>query len=298
MSDTKQEDQRVVFTYEEAKLLLHTDPIDYVVYMRLKFYADKETKTVGEKFNLAKRTLIGDLQIERKHGSTKIDKPATKDTLKASLDRLTNLGLVIVRSVVKKDDKRFIVELPKSTSDESVFFGNPRRTLDPEPSIESIATTGHTENGALDEPSTMNPRYQDINISNTNVLDIRDEKNDIVEKKRKGRKAAVKTLVPSDFQVTQEHIDFAIENQTPDPHRERIKFITHFQVKAILRPGWDASFRNWLLKAKEFASEQSKSVTASASSQYRQLKKSPVGRQLESADEVNDGIIKKLLGET
>jgi hypothetical protein len=258
MSEEKQENQKVPFTYEESKLLMGCDPLDYVLYFRLKFKMDKETKLVGEKFKTSRRKLIEEMEIERQHGSNKKDKPITKDTLKACITRLERKGLVIVRSVIKTNEKRFIVELPKAADyerHESVQNWNPPRTLLREPSCETIDITGSFASVHPYPQLGMNAPYQYININKSKDLFIEPEikKEQKKTKERKKRVNLPLTQIPHDFVITQKHIDYAKIRDLPEPQTELDKFINYYQSSGKARADWDAAFRNWLIKAKEFS---------------------------------------------
>jgi hypothetical protein len=258
MSEEKQENQKVPFTYEESKLLMGCDPLDYVLYFRLKFKMDKETKLVGEKFKTSRRKLIEEMEVERQHGSNKKDKPITKDTLKACITRLERKGLVIVRSVIKTNEKRFIVELPKAADyerDKSVQNWNPPRTLLREPSCETIDITGSFASVHPYPQWGMNAPYQYININKSKDLFIEAPQNKKGSKMKQDKKsrAMPKRAIPDDFVVTDAHTAYATKHDLPSPQSELEKFINYYQSCGKLCSNWDAAFRNWLLKAKEYS---------------------------------------------
>jgi hypothetical protein len=251
--------KKIVFDANEMELLLNSDPYDYVLYMRLRWHMDKETRTVGEKFKVKKSELIAEMRVYRARGSTTKDKLITKDTFKACIDRLGEKGLVVVKSIATKDCKRLIFELPKAPVYQSVKKRNPPWNPPVDHDSQTIDNIGVDDEGALLMNTSRNPRYQYIN-NNTDVLLLYSDNHSQKEQKKiKGKKKGVKRLIPDNFEVTEQHVQFALDNDTPSPHDERIKFITYYQSKRVMRPDWDASFRNWLLKAKEIKDEKNRS---------------------------------------
>lgn len=256
MSEEKQENQRVPFTYEESKLLMGCEHIDYVLYMRLKFKMDKETKLVGQKFKTSRRKLIEEMEIERQHGSNKKDKPITKDTLKACITRLERKGLVIVRSVIKTNEKRFIVELPKAPDyegDKSVQNWNPPRTLLREPSCGNIDITGSFASVHPYPKWGMNAPYQYININKSKDLFIGEEKEKVQKKRKPVEKEPPEALV--NFVVTDEHRAYAVKKGLCAPESE----VEDFKLHHLARPknwkeidDWRLAFYGWLRREKKW----------------------------------------------
>jgi hypothetical protein len=236
---------------EELKGILVTS-FDFKLYFVIRKYIDWETGWVGEKGVAPSRhTLIKAMQEKRVYGSNKEVLIVTEGVIRASIKRLEKAGFLVVHSVNTKDDKRLIFFMPKAIEDKSVSFTNNRGTTDSELPEENIDFTGVYSMGTTGEQPTTNARYHiEHNIYKSKDLYIGEE-NKAVKKKRKGRTPGVRTLVPEDFQVTQEHVDFARQFQTPDPHKQRMGFITYWQAQRKMRPDWNASFKNWLLKAKE-----------------------------------------------
>lgn len=73
--------------------------------------------------------------------------------------------------------------------------------------------------------------------------------------KQKQEPTARATRLPELFQVTPEHRYFALENDLPSPDDHIAEFRDYWLGKAganAKKLDWDATFRNWLRKAKEF----------------------------------------------
>jgi hypothetical protein len=69
-------------------------------------------------------------------------------------------------------------------------------------------------------------------------------------------KRTVKTPVPEDFSVTEEHRQLAAELGVANPDAEAKHFIDHFLSKGERRANWNASFRNWLRNSNSFKKPQ------------------------------------------
>ncbi|RDH91863.1 MAG: hypothetical protein DIZ77_06415 [endosymbiont of Seepiophila jonesi] len=57
----------------------------------------------------------------------------------------------------------------------------------------------------------------------------------------------VRTLIPDDFAVIEQHVQFAGMHRLPDPHEHVLKFVTHQQSTKKQSADWNAEFRKWLV---------------------------------------------------
>jgi len=265
----KNEDQFISFrVVDEIDALLGMKLIDRWLYVVLRKHMDKETKTVGQKYSVTRHELMSQLQEEYVPKSNKKPDKVTIDKFREAIKRLEKKGFVVIRSIATKMDKMFICELPKAYVPKSKKNMNPRRTPEHEPLSGSIDISNIEGVSTPNEPPSMNPRSQEVNnINNSNELFIESlqTKKSSKMKQEKKTRAKLKTTISDDFVVTDAHIVYATKHDLPAPASEIEKFINYYQSSGKLCANWDAAFRNWLIKAKEFSNAKSTVSTSSGS---------------------------------
>lgn len=63
-------------------------------------------------------------------------------------------------------------------------------------------------------------------------------------------RAGFRTPIPADFQVTEQHRQYAGMHRLPNPDDCILAFVNHHQAKGTLSANWDAEFRKWLATQK------------------------------------------------
>jgi hypothetical protein len=228
---------------------------DFKLYFVIRKHIDWETGTVGENgFGPTRHTLIKKMQERRIHGSTKQVLEVTEGVIRSSIARLEKAGFLVVKSINTKNDKRLIFELPKAIRDESVNFGNNRRTTETLQPEESIDLKGIDAMGTTDEQPTMNARYHiDRNIYKSKDLYIGDKKEKAQKKRKTVEKEPPEALV--NFVVTDKHRAYAKEKGLCDPAQE----VEDFKLHHLARPvnwkkisDWDLAFYTFLRNEKKW----------------------------------------------
>jgi hypothetical protein len=276
----------IKFTDEEQAIMRELKGEQHKLYFFIKSRMDFKTGISGIVTRNSMQAFLEYMNIARTQGRK--DKRYTRDDIKYALECIEKSGLI-------KDFGNYVYECVLADRDESVQ--NKFAEVSPDVSLQVSTQVSTIENlNNLEKNSkivingmevfpqnssyvfltqgTMFPPPPDILYINKSKDLFISEENKPVEKKRKGRKPGIRTLVPADFQVTKEHEDFAKEHGTPDPHGLRIKFITHWQAKREMRPDWNASFKNFLLIAKEI--EEGKKAKFANSSWQKKEQKSTV----------------------
>jgi hypothetical protein len=165
MSNDRKKPRYITFSFwdELEPFNLNRDlHIDRCLYFILRAYMDKETKTVGEKYGITRAKIISDLQEEAKKKSNKKPERVTIGRFKAAISRLEEMGLVITKSIVTKDDKMFICELPKAPTHNSTQNMNDQSTTDPEQPFRHIDFTGLEGVRTADPKRGMNDRSHKV----------------------------------------------------------------------------------------------------------------------------------------
>ncbi len=122
------------------------------------------------------------------------------------------------------------------------------------------------------------PNYQEIQGTVGNFPEIQGRTRTIY-KKIKTRARGMKTALPPDFEITPDIVQWAKEKGLPDPYSEIEKFKSHNERDANEYVNWKAAFRNWLIKAAEFAKERKENSHAQNHQRTNGSRYKPSGAQ-------------------
>ena len=80
-----------------------------------------------------------------------------------------------------------------------------------------------------------------------------------------------RTLIPEDFEVSQEIMELVAARNWPDPREQLQKFKDHHIAHGTLMANWEAAFRTWLNNAVGFGAKPMPKVQARDLKRQREL---------------------------
>ena len=84
-------------------------------------------------------------------------------------------------------------------------------------------------------------------------------------------KTSRRTLIPEDFEVSDQIMDLVAERGWPDPRVELNKFKDYHIAQGTLMANWEAAFRTWLNHAVGFGAKPMPKAEAKAQKKQQEL---------------------------
>jgi hypothetical protein len=105
-----------------------------------------------------------------------------------------------------------------------------------------------------------------------------------------------RTLIPEDFEVSDQIMELVAARNWPDPRAELHKFRDHHIAQGTLMANWEAAFRTWLNKAVGFGAKPMPKVQAKDLKRQPELPLTPEQRaeNQRKLRELMSGIGKKI----
>lgn len=242
--------RKSAWNHDEQRALQGLSLLAQVIYLRaFRWRMDYTTGVTGGRGNTIKRPSLTEIaEFVPDHGSTRKKWRAGREEIRAAISELQRAGLIINNGSTR--ERGYVFHCPLANTDESFQNVNPQGTPNEPPSMNP---TGESSNGADSrggnpqgtpkELPSMNPHPSGIRYTDNSV----ERESSNLLRPRVDHQRGIRTPIPDDFAVTEQHVQFAGMHRLPNPHGSILKFIAHHQSKGTESANWDAAFHKWLI---------------------------------------------------